>query len=507
MSSLLRFLVFVVALSAGVTGLYFWRQAALEEPSPPSARTEAVAASTPEPSRPPEPTAAPAPSPGTANASPTLELQTPGLAAIDGEIRQVVASALPSVVAIDATPDQRAGTSIHPIYGLMTPQVPQQTGTGVVASTDGYIITNRHVVEGAGNIRVTLHDGRSFPATLIGSDPASDIAVLRIEAGNLTPANFSDSDAVEVGQLVFAIGNPYGLRASVTQGIVSAKGRRNDQSELTNEFIQTDADVNPGNSGGPLVSTSGGVLGINNHIYSRTGSSIGIGFAIPSNVVQRVYQDIISLGRVQRPFLGVAWEPMSPSLARQLALDQPFGLMVTGVVQESAAERAGIQPGDVIWGLAGKPVKDFIDFRNTLAQQEIGDEISIRVVRDGEPLDLNVLMEESPATPVSLALPVRPPGQRGALDGIVFMELNNALRQRLRIAAHVEGVLIRDFQEGAPATEFLLPGDVLVQVGSKPVRSIQEARYLSASLPVNQPYSSVVFRRGQRIVITLDPRA
>jgi len=511
MNSLLRFLLFLVVLSGAVTGIYFWQQMAREQSEHPHLAPALVAdPNVPDPSDAhplhafvgtddPQPASTPVP--------PTISTKTPGLSAIDREIRDVVARAMPSVVTIDAAPERRGQVPIHPVFGNVNPAVPSQTGSGVVVDEAGLIITNRHVVQGANEIRVTLNDGRTFASTLVGSDPNSDIAVLKVDASGLTPAPFADSDNIEVGQLVFAIGNPFGLRATVTQGIVSAKGRRNDQSELTNEFIQTDADINPGNSGGPLVNATGEVVGINNHIFSKTGASVGIGFAIPSNVVHRVYDDLVNLGRVQRPFLGIAWEPMSPALANQLRLQEPVGLLVTGVVGGSAAEAAGIKPGDVIWRLANRPVRDFIDFRNTLQQQEVGDEVAVRVLREGTPVDLTVAMAERPEHPASYAIPVRPPGKRGVLDGIVLLELNPAVKRELRLPDGLEGVVVGDFQEGSPASGRLLPGDVLMQVGSTPVRSIDEARSLRTSLSINTPYSSVVVRAGRKLVINLDPRA
>jgi len=507
MNSLLRFLSFVLLLSAGVTGLYFWQQAvgtANDDAAQPNvaraAPSEFAGSDQPQPAASPEASLV-------KRSAPRVSTKTPGLSAIDHEIRQVVADAMPSVVTIDAAPELRGRAIVHPLYGTLTPEVPAQTGSGVVVSEDGHIVTNRHVVQGAKAIKVTLNDGRSFAATLIGSDPGSDIAILEIDAAKLTPAAFADSDHVDVGQLVFAIGNPFGLRATVTQGIISAKGRRNDQSELTNEFLQTDADINPGNSGGPLVSANGEVIGINNHIFSQTGASVGIGFAIPSNVVERVYNDIVNLGRIQRPFLGISWRPVTPALANQLNLDEPTGILVTGVIDDSAAEKAGIQPGDLIWALAGKPIRDFIDFRNTLTQQEVGDQVPLEILREGNELELSVAMAERPQRPDTYAIPVRPPGARGVLDGLVLVELNDLVKKQLQLPTGIEGVLVGDFQEGSPASGRLRPGDVLVQVGSRSVRSIDEARDLRASLSVNTPYTSVIVRAGRKVVINLDPRA
>ena len=268
-------------------------------------------------------------------------------------------------------------------------------GSGMIVSPEGHIVTNWHVVKEASEVSVQLSDGRALSARVAGADQRSDIAVLKVDAEGLKPIAFGDSEQVRVGQMVFAVGNPFGLQETVTQGIISAKGRRT-LSEAANEFFQTSTTINPGNSGGPLIDIHGRVIGINNFILSRSGGSEGISFAIPSNVARRVYEDIIQHGRVIYPWFGVVMRPLTPSLAQQLSLPDTRGALVAATLANSPAERSGLQGGDVILSFNGRPILDGNDLKNRVAEAQVGTPASFSVLRSGKPLALKVVMEEAP---------------------------------------------------------------------------------------------------------------
>ena len=251
------------------------------------------------------------------------------------------------------------------------------------------------MVNGASQVTVTLNDGRKLSAVIAGTDQRSDIAVLKVESGGLTPIDFGDSELVRVGQMVFAVGNPFGLQETVTQGIISAKGRRT-ASEADHEFFQTSTTINPGNSGGPLIDIHGKVIGINNFILSRSGGSEGIGFAIPSNVARRVYEQIIHQGRVLHPWMGIVLSPLTPALARQLGLPDTTGVLVAATLAGSPAEKSGITPGDVITALNGHPVSDWRDLRNRIAEVPVGSTATFALLRGGKSLQIDTVLEEEP---------------------------------------------------------------------------------------------------------------
>ena len=319
------------------------------------------------------------------------------LETIDREFTALVEHVIPSVVSIATTTAPDRDVLIRQFFGLSGGNVSQNSkmGSGMIVSPEGYIVTNWHVVKGASQVTVQLSDGRSLPAAIAGADQRSDIAVLKVATEGLEPIAFGDSELVKVGQMVFAVGNPFGLQETVTQGIISAKGRRT-VSEAANEFFQTSTTINPGNSGGPLVDIHGKVIGINNFIISRSGGSEGIGFAIPSNVARRVYEDIVQRGRVIHPWFGVVMRPLNASLAKQLGLPNSNGALVAATLAGSPAERSGLLGGDVIVSFNGHPIRDGKDLRNRVAEAEVGPPTGLGVLRGGRPLQLSVTMIEEP---------------------------------------------------------------------------------------------------------------
>jgi Do/DeqQ family serine protease len=330
-------------------------------------------------------------SPGLPSSLPTGASSTrfPGLAAMEEEYTQLVQNVVPSVVSITTeTRIQQQVTMYADLFDVLfgprqrvVEQKETGLGSGVIVSKEGHILTNHHVIAGKEKILAQLTDGRLAPAELIGSDPATDIAVLKIE-GPVPALGFADSDSVRVGQPVLAVGNPFGLQETVTQGIISAKGRAVRDSGV--EFLQTDAAVNQGNSGGPLLNFKGEVIGINSAIYSaNTGAWLGISFAIPANVARHSMESILRTGRVQRHTLGVVTSPLTPALARQKGLRAVIGALVTQVRAGSPAEQAGIKPGDVIVRLNGEILETPNSLQRSLASLRAGTRVQLGVVRDG----------------------------------------------------------------------------------------------------------------------------
>ena len=330
------------------------------------------------------------------------------LAALDTEYTRLVEAVVPSVVSITTSRRVQAPRSqiSDPLEMLFRnrriPQQPQERiqtalGSGVIVSKEGHILTNRHVIAQMEKIEIQLTDGRVEPAQLIGADEQTDIAVLKIEAKNIEPLALGDSDHVRVGQMVFAVGNPFGLQETVTQGIVSAKGRRA-MADSGVEFFQTDAAVNQGNSGGPLLNIRGEIIGINSAIYSNSdqGAWLGISFAIPSNVARRALESLLKNGRIIRGYLGVTMSDITPEIARQLGLRDTTGALVIDVLPGSPAEKAGLHPGDVIRRLNGSPITDIPALRSRVAETDIGAKAELVILRKGEELTLTAIVTETP---------------------------------------------------------------------------------------------------------------
>jgi serine protease Do/serine protease DegQ len=298
----------------------------------------------------------------------------------------------------------------------------QSAGSGVIIDAKaGHIVTNAHVVENAKDITVTLQDGRDLAAEVVGADSPSDVALIKVKPEQLTDITLGDSDRMEVGDFVVAIGNPFGLQHTVTSGIVSALGRTGINADGFEDFIQTDASINPGNSGGALVNLRGELIGINSAIYSRSGGNIGIGFAIPSNMARSIVDQILRFGSVKRGLLGVNIAPVTPDVAQALGLPNANGALVTQVVDASAAAKAGVRAGDVITAVNGRTVKSHTELRNAIGLLRVGERVEIALLRDGVARKLTALIEAPPgetsaATPATPADPAKPPhpGLEGA---------------------------------------------------------------------------------------------
>jgi Do/DeqQ family serine protease len=281
---------------------------------------------------------------------------------------------------------------------LITPErrVESSLGSGVIVSTQGYIITNHHVISGADAIQISLRDGRMAPARVVGSDPETDIAVLKIDLAKLPSIALAQSDRVRVGDVVLAIGNPFGVGQTVTMGIVSATGRNKLGINTFENFIQTDAAINPGNSGGALIDANGDLVGINTAIFSRTGGSLGIGFAIPASLARGIFEDIVERGHPVRGWLGIEADNITPYVARTLDLKEQMGVVVTGVMRNGPAHKAGIEPGDVILAIDGKPIKEARDALVIISAHKPGSSVRLRIVRGGNEIMLKATAIERP---------------------------------------------------------------------------------------------------------------
>jgi serine protease DegQ len=340
------------------------------------------------------------PAPALKQAAPVAEAPRSVMA---GSYAGAVAIAAPAVVNVYTTKEvQRRGAPADPLYRYFFgdprggPDRVASLGSGVVATADGYILTNNHVVQAADEIAVALADGRQFDARLVGADPESDLAVLKVEATGLPVITFGSDDVLKVGDIVLAIGNPFDVGQTVTMGIVSALGRSNLGINTFENFIQTDAAINQGNSGGALVDSTGRLVGINTAIFSRTGGSIGIGFAIPATLVRQVMNDLIKTGKVTRGYFGVEPEDITPEAAELLKLSRADGVVLKGVQRASPAGRAGLEPGDVILTINGQKVSSSRSMLNQIAQLPPGSNASVRILRSGKEVELPVTVGERP---------------------------------------------------------------------------------------------------------------
>jgi serine protease Do/serine protease DegQ len=358
----------------------------------------------------------------------------------------------------------------------------QSAGSGVIVDAkNGYIITNAHVIENADEITVTLLDDRQINAEIVGRDKPSDVAVLKVAAKNLIEMPLADSSRAEVGDFVLAIGNPFALNHTVTSGIISALGRSDNNPESYQDFIQTDAPINPGNSGGALVDLRGQLVGVNTAIFSGSGGNIGIGFAIPSNMVKAVMAQLVQYGEVKRGMLGVQLaNTFTPDIAESLGLENARGALVSQVVDGSAADRAGIKAGDVITSINGRNVANASELRNSIGLLRIGEKVELGLVRDGNPRRVTAEI-----------------GQRDAADGNGAAEIHPAL-EGAALGARDGSVIIQTIVEGSPAARNgLRPNDVIVAVGRVRITSVEQLR----AAVRGQNAFAITIRRGNATLV------
>jgi serine protease Do len=386
--------------------------------------------------------------------------------------------------------------------------MPREHGaaSGVIITPDGYVLTNNHVIEHADKVEVTLQDGRTLTAKVLGDDPKTDLAVLKVEASNLPAMTFADSDQVQVGDIVLAVGNPFGLGQSCSMGMVSATGRATMGLDYE-DFIQTDAAINPGNSGGALVDTQGRLVGINTAILSRTGGNNGVGFAIPSNMARSVMNDLITDGKVTRASLGVMAQDLTPALARKFGAGEATrGALVGEVMEKSPAAKAGVQNGDVITRVGGQAVRDARTLKLAVGGHKPGDQLDLKVVRDGTEKSLTATLEpmagEEQATPAHQ----RSSGRDDAdtLNGVGVADLDRETRREANIPSAVKGALVTEVDESTAAWEAgLRAGSVIQEINRQPVATAEDAVKLTTRQS-NKETLLRVWSQGGSHFITVD---
>ncbi|MCO2329101.1 DegQ family serine endoprotease, partial [Pseudomonas aeruginosa] len=373
------------------------------------------------------------------------------------------------------------------------------TGSGFIISNDGYILTNNHVVADADEILVRLSDRSEHKAKLVGADPRSDVAVLKIEAKNLPTLKLGDSNKLKVGEWVLAIGSPFGFDHSVTAGIVSAKGR-----SLPNEsyvpFIQTDVAINPGNSGGPLLNLQGEVVGINSQIFTRSGGFMGLSFAIPIDVALNVADQLKKAGKVSRGWLGVVIQEVNKDLAESFGLDKPSGALVAQLVEDGPAAKGGLQVGDVILSLNGQSINESADLPHLVGNMKPGDKINLDVIRNGQRKSLSMAVGSLPDDDEEIASMGAPGAERSSNRlGVTVADLTAEQRKSLDIQG---GVVIKEVQDGPAAVIGLRPGDVITHLDNKAVTSTKVFADVAKALPKNRSVSMRVLRQGRASFIT-----
>jgi serine protease Do/serine protease DegQ len=363
-------------------------------------------------------------------------------------------------------------------------------GSGVIVTADGYILTNNHVVEGADELKVVLSDEREFQAKVIGADPKTDVAVVKIDAADLPVLTLADSDKLRVGDVVFAVGNPLGVGQTVTMGIVSAKNRNVKILEEVGgyeDYIQTDAAINMGNSGGALVDARGRLVGINSAILSPSRGNIGIGFAVPVNLAASIMRSLIETGTVTRGYLGVSTENVTPDVAEQLGLPKDKkGVVVSDIVPNSAADKAGLKRTDVILAVNGRPISSLEEMRLMIAQMAPGSVAKLKVVRDAKEQTINVTLDKFAEKPNEL------------LAGVSVKPLNAEDRRRLRLDPRVTGLLVTDVADDSPHRDRLATDAVIMEINRTPVNDIEEARQL---LQPGRNLLAIYYRGAARFVV------
>lgn len=381
----------------------------------------------------------------------------------------------------------------------------QSLGSGVIVSSDGYIITNNHVIEQADEIRVILIDKRSFKARIIGADPKTDVAVVKIDAKNLPMIHWGDSDKLQVGEFVLAIGNPFGLSHTVTMGIISAVGRANVGIADYEDFIQTDAAINPGNSGGPLVNIKGELIGINTAIFSKSGGYQGIGFAVPSNMAHLVMNQLEQKGKVTRGWLGVTIQELTPELSQKFGLRSSIGALVGDIAKGSPAEKAGIRRGDVILEYNGKKVEDVGSLRNMVSQSKVGADIPVRILRGEKQYSVRVSIAELPKE-VAEAVPGSAPEESTVegLSGLNVMELTKEIAKQLGLRKEEKGVVVARVEPGSAAEEAgIRKGDVIQEIDRGKIERLDDYDRIVSNMRPGDTALFFINRGGKKFYVTI----
>ncbi len=435
---------------------------------------------------------------------------SPSLLDLQAQVKATASKTIPSVVNIASTVvvrDQAFSDEGLP-FGLI-PELPARRqygqGSGVIVSADGYIITNNHVVADAFDVDVLLADRRQFKGRVVATDPKTDVAVVKIEARGLSPAPWGDSSRLAVGDFVLAIGNPLGLNQTVTFGIVSAVGRADVGIADYEDFIQTDAPINPGNSGGALVNIKGELIGINTAIASTTGGSVGVGFAIPSNMAKAAMQSLIKTGRVIRGFLGASTQDVTPLLGKLFKLPDVKGAIITDLMPKGSAEKAGLRRGDVVVRFDGKDVVEAGRLRNLIGSAPIGSKFRLEIIREGRPEQIELVIQEGPRERIRKSSSASRAFLAGhPLAGLLVDEVTPAVARQLGLEA-VAGVLIAGIDEGSLAEAAgLNPGDLILEVNHQPVEDLVAYQRIVEPIKAKDLTLLMINRQGMVLYVPIE---
>lgn len=385
-------------------------------------------------------------------------------------------------------------------------------GSGVIVSSDGYIITCNHVIESAEDIIVKTADNKEYKGQVIGADAKTDVAIIKIDEKNLPFAAFGDSDKLRSGEIVLAMGNPFGLNHTVTMGIVSALKRSGMGITEYEDFIQIDAAINPGNSGGALLNTKGELVGINDAIYSTSGGSQGIGFAIPVKMARSIMESMLTKGKVVRGYIGISIQPLTADLARQFGLKDQNGALLVDVTEGGPAEKAGLERGDVMIEYDGKKIESLPELKNWVASTPPGKSVPVKVMRDGKTVSVNVVMGELPGSSApSPEQPAAPAAEApkvvdNNLKGVIVRELTDDYLQKQGIKRRLKGVVIVNISEDSPALGLLEKGDIILEVNRKAVPTQGDYTQVVGKIAKNQDVLLLIMRGGASQYLTVSSR-
>ncbi len=369
-------------------------------------------------------------------------------------------------------------------------------GSGFIITENGYIVTNDHVIKNADSISVKMSDKRTFKATLVGSDPKTDVAVIKIDAKDLKPLKFGDSSALKIGQWAIAVGNPFGLNGTLTVGVISAKGRSGLGIETYEDFIQTDASINPGNSGGPLLNIYGEVIGINTAIIA---SGQGIGFAIPANMAKPIIEQIINKGKVERSWMGVGIQDMTPELAKSMGIKIDHGVVVNKVYPNSPAQKAGLKEGDVILKCNNETITTSSELQKVVMNSKVGSELKLTILRDGKEMTVKVITEKMPDDEV-----VSKESQQQIKDERLGITVRNMTADDMDNFNHKNGVIIVEVANGSLAeTVGLVEGDLIISVNKRPIKNIKEFSVVMKSFAKGAIINLMVEREGDTFFVAM----
>lgn len=374
-------------------------------------------------------------------------------------------------------------------------------GSGVIVSSDGYILTNNHVIDNAREVTVTLPDKREFKGKIVGTDPKTDLAVVKIEADNLPTIAWGDASHLQVGEYVLAVGNPFGLNSTVTLGIVSALGRGRMGITQYEDFIQTDAAINPGNSGGALVNTKGELVGINTAIFSQTGGYQGVGFAVSTTMGKPIYESLVKTGKVVRGYLGIGIQDLNQDLAKSFGIKESKGALVSDVKDDSPAGQAGLKQGDIITSYQGTPVEDAVALQRLVTKTIVGSKVAVRVLRDGHERDLTVTIGEQPDT--TQIAKVESGEADYAFAGVAVQDLDQDTAKELGIKGKAQGVVVTRVEPDSGAEKAgLMPGDVIKEINRHPVKSVKDFEKMSAGVKKGDNLLILINRRGAALFLS-----